>query len=87
MKEMLIQKYVDMLSKDDIIKFARINNVELNNNEVDIIYNVIKKEWKTIVYEDYRGVLDKYRCNFSVDKLNKIENLIILYKDKYRNYI
>lgn len=87
MKEMLIQKYVDMLSKDDIIKFARLNNVELNNNEVDIIYNVIKKEWKTIVYGDYRGILDKYRCNFSVDKLNKMENLIILYKDKYRNYI
>lgn len=87
MKEKLIQKYVDMLSTDDIIKFSRSNNVELSNNEVNIIYKAIKNEWKTIVYGDYHSILNKYKNDFTVDKLNKMEQLIILYKDKYRNFI
>lgn len=87
MKEKLIQKYVDIITKDDIVKFARNNNVDLNCNEVDIIYKAIKNEWKTIVYDDYHSVLNKYKNNFTVDKLNKMEQLIVLYKDKYRNLI
>lgn len=87
MKEKLIQKYVDMLSIDDIIRFSKFNNVDLSNNEVNIIYKAIKNEWKTIVYGDYRSILNKYKNDFTVDKLNKMEQLIVLYKDKYRNFI
>ena len=61
MKEMFIKKYVDILTKEDILKFASLNDVELSSNEVDIIYNVIKNEWKTIVFDDYRIILNKYK--------------------------
>lgn len=83
MKEMFIKKYVDMLTKEDILKFASLNNVELSSNEVDIIYNVIKNEWKTIVFDDYKIILNKYKNNFPVEKLKKIEDLILLYKNKF----
>lgn len=83
MKEMFIKKYVDILTKEDILKFASLNDVELSSNEVDIIYNVIKNEWKTIVFDDYRIILNKYKNNFSVEKLKKIEELILLYKNKF----
>ena len=83
MKEMFIKKYVDMLTKEDILKFASLNNVELSSNEVDIIYNAIKNEWKTIVFDDYRIILNKYKNNFPVEKLKKIEDLILLYKNKF----
>lgn len=83
MKEMFIKKYVDMLTKEDILKFASVNNVSLSSNEVDIIYNAIKNEWKTIVFDDYKIILNKYKNNFSVEKLKKIEELILLYKNKY----
>ena len=83
MKEMFIKKYVDILTKEDILKFASLNNVELSSNEVDIIYNVIKNEWKTIVFDDYKINLNKYKNNFSVEKLKKIEELILLYKNKF----
>ena len=56
---MFIKKYVDMLTKEDILKFASLNNVELSSNEVDIIYNAIKNEWKTIVFDDYKIILNK----------------------------
>ena len=83
MKEMFIKKYVDMLTKEDILKFASLNNVELSSNEVDIIYNAIKNEWKTIVFDDYKIILNKYKNNFHVEKLKKIEELILLYKNKF----
>lgn len=83
MKEMFIKKYVDMLTKEDILKFASLNNVELSSNEVDIIYSAIKNEWKTIVFDDYRIILNKYKNSFSVEKLKKIEDLILLYKNKF----
>jgi len=83
MKEMFIKKYVDILTKEDILKFASLNDVELSSNEVDIIYNAIKNEWKTIVFDDYRIILNKYKNNFSVEKLKKIEELILLYKNKF----
>lgn len=83
MKEMFIKKYVDILTKEDILKFASLNNVELSSNEVDIIYNAIKNEWKTIVFDDYKIILNKYKNNFPVEKLKKIEDLILLYKNKF----
>ena len=87
MKEKLIQKYVDMLSTSDIIKFAKSNHVVLSDNEVNIIYRAIKNEWKTIIYGDYRSILNQYRDSFTVDKLNKMEQFILLYKDKYKSFI
>lgn len=83
MKEMFIKKYVDILTKEDILKFASLNDVELSINEVDIIYSVIKNEWKTIVFDDYKIILNKYKNNFPVEKLKKIEELILLYKNKF----
>lgn len=83
MKEIFIKKYVDILTKEDILKFASLNDVELSSNEVDIIYSVIKNEWKTIVFDDYKIILNKYKNNFSVEKLKKIEDLILLYKNKF----
>ena len=59
MKEIFIKKYVDILTKEDILKFASLNDVKLSSNEVDIIYSVIKNEWKTIVFDDYKIILNK----------------------------
>lgn len=87
MKEKIIQKYVDMLTKEDIVKFASFQNEILTNNEVDFLYNIIKKEWKTIIFGDYRIILNQYKNNLSVDKWNRIENLIIEYKEKYKNFL
>lgn len=76
-----------MLTKEDIVKFASFQNEILTNNEVDFLYNIIKKEWKTIIFGDYRIILNQYKNNLSVDKWNKIENLIIEYKEKYKNFL
>ena len=76
-----------MLTKEDIIKFASTQNENLTSNEVDFLYDVIKKEWKMIIFGNYQIILNQYKNNLSVDKWNKIENLIIEYKEKYKNFL
>ena len=56
----LIEQYVNRMTKNDIIVFANKNGIELNEGEVKIIYNHIKKNWKTIV-NLYINFKEKYK--------------------------
>jgi len=71
----IIKKYINYLKKDDIVNFAKKEGVNLNNIEVDTIYNVIKTRWEEI-YNNGIKVINEYK-----DKLNKItyDKLIELY--------
>ena len=87
MIEKLIEKYVSKIDKKDIIKFAEENNVTLNQNEVDLIYDNIKLHWKQIIFNDHNIVLEKIKNKISSSTYRKIEELIVLYKEKYKNYL
>ena len=83
----LIEQYVNRMTKDDILRFATKNGIELNDKELKIIYNHIKKDWKTIVYGNPREILDDIKMNFDDITYNKIENLYINFKEKYKSYL
>lgn len=71
----IIKKYINYLKKDDIVNYAKKEGVNLNNIELDTIYNVIKTRWEDI-YNNGINVINEYK-----DKLNKItyDKLIELY--------
>lgn len=48
--EKMINSYVNKLTKNDIIKFAKNNNITLTDEEVNIIFNTIKKDWRALLY-------------------------------------
>ena len=77
MIEKLIEKYVSKIDKKDIIKFAEENNVTLNQNEVDLIYDNIKLHWKQIIFNDHNIVLEKIKNKISSSTYRKIEELIV----------
>ena len=58
MKEDIIKKYIDKITISDINSFANKNNINLNNNELNIIYKYIKNDWKTIIYGNYSYILN-----------------------------
>ncbi len=78
----LIKKYLPLLKKQDIINYAKTQNVDLTNEETTIIYNFIR--------EHSNELLNKDTHNFKILKnsLNKnlYEKIVYLY-NYYKNYL
>lgn len=74
----LISEYVKRLTKEDIIKFAYKQGITLKDKELNIIYNCIKENYKTIIYGNARTILDNLKNEVEPLTYNKI---ITLYKE------
>ena len=76
----LVEPYINNLNKNDINEFALKNNIKLNNNELDFIYNFIKTKYKEVLENPNSFNFTKYRNNFSNENFIKINGLINRYK-------
>ena len=71
----LISEYVKRLTKEDINNFALKQGVSLTEEELDIIYNYVKKDYKTVIYGNPRVILDELKTKVKPFTYSKIENL------------
>lgn len=71
------------MSIDDVYKFSKKNNVELTENEANTIFDAIKEDWETLVFGNHNIILDKNKNKLNHELYNKINELIIEYKNKY----
>ena len=81
MKEKIIKSYINHLTKDDIITYAKKNNIILNNEELDIIYYNIKNNYNELLNNPL-NVLNKYKNNLSNTTYNKLYELYTIYYPK-----
>lgn len=81
----LISEYINRMKKEDISKFALKQGIILDDNELDIIYNYVKKDYKTFIYGNPRVILDEVKKKVRPLTYNKIENLYQQFKDKIPN--
>lgn len=86
MKERLINEYVNRMTIDDVNKFALQNGINLKDNELQLIYNYIKNDWRTIVFGNPRGILDDLKNKLDPNSYSKIESLYIFFKNRYSNF-
>ena len=87
MTELLIKQYVSRMTFKDIDDFAKQYGLVLKNNDVEIIYDYIQREWRTFLYGNPRRILDELKQKLDPLTYNKIEQLYIHFKDKYQNYL
>ena len=73
----LISEYVSRLRKSDIIYYAEKQGISLDKEEVELIYNYIKKDYKTIIYGNPKDILNEIKFKVKPLTYNKIENLYI----------
>ncbi|MGM9834187.1 MAG: hypothetical protein ACI31M_00180 [Bacilli bacterium] len=83
----LIERYMSKLTKEDVLKFAISNNVNLSESELDFTYQFVKKNWQTILSNHGNFDIDRYKGNFSEENFTKIKKLIKEYATKYSRYI
>lgn len=81
MKEKIIKSYINHLTKDDIMLYAKKNNIILNNNELDIIYNNIKNNYDELKNNPLY-VLNKYKNELNINTYNKLYELYTIYYPK-----
>ena len=80
MNNFLISEYVKRITKDDINKFSLKQGVNLTKDELDIIYNYVKKDYKTVIYGNPRVILDELKIKVRPLTYNKIESLYEQFK-------
>lgn len=76
----MIEPYINNITKNDVNNFALKNNINLNNNELDFIYNFIKNRYKEVLSNPNNFSLARYKNNFSNENFVKINGLVNRYK-------
>ena len=87
MIENLIKEHISKLTKDDVDRFAKDNNVLLDSNELTVVYNVVKNDWKELVYGDYNSIFERNKSKINSNNFNKIKDLFDFFKKKYQRFL
>lgn len=77
----IISQYIKKIQKEDINKFALKQGVQLDNNELDIIYYYVKNEYKNFLNGNQKSILEDIKNKVKPTTYNKIESLYNQYKD------
>ncbi len=87
MKDKLIKNYISKITKTDILEFAKKNDINLNDNELEYIYNIIKNQYQEILYGDFNNIFKNLKNNINNDSYQKIVKLFFIYKEKYQSFL
>lgn len=72
MKKELIKNYINILTKENIIDYLNKENIPFTNEEIDIIYNSIKKDYENILNNDFISYISNYKSSLNQSLYNKI---------------
>lgn len=82
MNKLIIYEYINRLRREDIINFCNVKGIRVNDNDLDIVYSYIKKDYKRF-FNNPMEVLDEVKYKVSDYTFNEIMKLY----SKYKNFI
>ena len=83
----IIRNYINNLNIDDLNIILNKNNIYLDNHELNTLYNYLKNDWYTFIYEDPTPILNDLKNKLTLNNYNKLYNIYIMAKEKYKNYL
>lgn len=83
----IIANYISKLTKDEVILYAFKNNIILNPNEADYLFNIIKNKYQILLSDNYEIIFKEANNYISKNNLKKLYNLFLDYRAKYKNLI
>ena len=72
MKLDLIKTYISRLKKDDIKVYLNKENIPYNDNEVNLIYEAIMSNYKSLENINFEKYISNYKLNLNPTLYNKI---------------
>ena len=82
----MITEYINKLKKEDINNYAQKQGIKLDKEELDIVYNYIKTNYKNIIYYPIEKTLSEIKYKVNPLTYTKIEELITKYKNIIDNF-
>ena len=82
----MITEYINKLKKEDINNYAQKQGIKLDKEELDIVYNYIKTNYKNIIYYPIEKTLSEIKYKVKALTYTKIEELITKYKNIIDNF-
>ena len=86
MHRLRIENYVKQIKKSDIYNFALINNIDLSEKDIDILYYYLKKNWEELLYGN-KNILNDLKQEIDEKKFLKIKSLFEIYYNKYQDLL
>lgn len=87
MKGQLIKNYINKLTINDVNSLAIKNDINLNNDELNFVYDKIKNNYNDLLYGDYAYIFNELKNNVSENNYYKIKELFDTYKQKYQSLL
>lgn len=78
----LIRNYIEKLTRDDIKNYALKEGIELNEEELNVLYSYIKLHWKTFYYGNPKELLEELKTKLSEVAYMKVIHLYKEFKEK-----
>ena len=82
MNKYIIQKYINKLTKQDIINYSSNEKIQLSQKEIDIIYEYIKTRYLDFLSGKQDIILKELKSKLNIKTYQKIEELYQQYKNK-----
>ena len=79
----IIENFIVNLRKEDIIKFANKNHLNVSDHEINFVYSFIKSNYKQVLKSPNSFDLAPYKNEFSNENYIFLNNLI----NKYRRFL
>ncbi len=77
-----IKEYINNIDEYTINKYAKINNINLSDQETKVIYLYIKNYWQTFYKGNPKDLFKELEEQISKENLDKIKDLYKKYKEK-----
>lgn len=82
MNRLIIYKYINKLSKVDIVNYCNMHGIKVNNDDLAIVYVYIKNEYKRF-FDNPSAILNEIKSKVSDYTYNEIMRLY----EKYKGFI
>ncbi len=72
MKKQLLISFINKLTKQDIVNYLSKEFIPASNEEIDLIYKIIKNDYNEILETDFNSYISNYKLTFNKSLYEKI---------------
>ena len=82
MNKFLIERYINKLTKQDIITYINNQNIKIPLKDIDTIHYYIKNKYKSFLNGQDKELLEEIKYKVSPSTYKEIEKIYDMYKNK-----